>query len=77
VNHLSVIFYIGKSIGNKNILISMDLLTGKAQKKYKITRFILSVFPSGRLSYNQNTICNYVGDYLKIFLKNLFNKTRK
>ena len=46
--------------------------------KKKIIRFIPSVFLSGRLSYDQkNTACNSVDDYLKIFLKNLFNKTRK
>jgi len=26
---------------------------------------------------DKNTVCNSFGDYLKIFLKNLFNKTRK
>ena len=43
--------FIYEFVGNKKILLLMDLLTGKARKK--IIHFILSVFPSGSLSYNQ------------------------
>jgi hypothetical protein len=43
---------------------------GKDMQK-QITHFISSVFPL------EKTICNSVGDYLKIFLKNIFYKTIK
>ena len=38
--------------------------------RQKKSRFISSVFPSRKLSYNQkNTVCNFISDYLKIFEK--------
>jgi hypothetical protein len=48
----------------------MDLLTEKASKK-KLPASLPRYFPQ------QNTVCNFVGNYLKIFKKNLFYKTIK
>jgi hypothetical protein len=42
---LVIFFSVGKSVGNKKILLPMDLLTEKASKKINY-RFIPSVFPS-------------------------------
>jgi len=61
--------FIGKFIGNKKILLLTELLTEQTRKKN--IRFILSVYPS------KNTIGNFVGNYLKTFLKNPFYKIIK
>jgi hypothetical protein len=41
----------------------MDLLTEKARKKKKLSASFRQYFPW------KNTVCNSVGNYLKIFLK--------
>jgi hypothetical protein len=52
---------VGKSVGNKKILLPTDLLTEQTRKK-KIIRLIPSVYPSEKT----------IGNYLKTFLKNPF-----
>jgi hypothetical protein len=56
---------IGKSIGNKKILVSIDLLIEKASKK-KLPASFRQYFS------RQNIVCNFVSNYLKIFKKNIF-----
>jgi len=54
----------------------MDLLTGKARKNnYSFHSVGISL--EKIVILKKITVCNSVGDYLKIFLKNVFNKTRK
>jgi CRISPR/Cas system-associated protein endoribonuclease Cas2 len=50
------------SVGNKKILLLMDLLTEKAHKK-KLSASFRQYFPW------KNTVCNSIGNYLKIFFK--------
>jgi hypothetical protein len=62
--------FVGKSVGNKKkILLPMDLLTEQARKKNYS-------FHSVGIS-SKNTIGNFVGNYLKTFLKNPFYKIIK
>jgi CRISPR/Cas system-associated protein endoribonuclease Cas2 len=54
--------FVGKSVGNKKILLLMDLPTEKTHKK-KISASFRQYFP------RKNIVCNSVGNYLKIFFK--------
>jgi hypothetical protein len=49
----------------------MVLQTKNARKKK--SHFIPSVFPSGNCHITKkNTICNFVGNYLKLFFKKIY-----
>jgi hypothetical protein len=49
---MSVIYFVGKFIGNKKNIITNEFIAGKSTLK-KIIRFIPLVFLSGSLSYNK------------------------
>jgi hypothetical protein len=50
----------------------MDLLTEKAPKKKLFTSFF-QYFPRKTCHIiDRNTVCNFVGDYLKIFFKTIY-----
>jgi hypothetical protein len=60
--------FVGKSVdNNKKILLPMDLQTGKARQKNLPASFRW-YFPQVvcRIT-DKNTVCNFVGDYLKTF----------
>jgi len=65
------------SDGNKKNIITDGFTDGKSAQK-KLPASFRWYFPWEDCHITKNNIvCNSVGDYLKIFLKNLFNKTRK
>jgi hypothetical protein len=56
----------------KKILLQMDLLTEKAHKK-KLFASFHQYFPRKACHIiDRNTVCNSVGDYLKIFFKTIY-----
>jgi len=54
---------VGKSIGNKKNIITDGFTDGKGTQKKKLSASFSRYFP------RQNTVCNSVGNYLKIFEK--------